>query len=324
MPTIVTGVAGYIGAHVADSLLNNNERVIGLDDFSTGFPSFVDPRVEFYKVDISDSDQLWTNLRKYKGEKLSLIHIAGVKYAGLSVYEPLRFYRANTVGVVNMLEICSSLEIGEIVFSSSCSVYGNTGGLLPISENQERLPISPYGRSKLFGEEIIQDFSEATNKKAVALRYFNVAGNASIPAFDVSPYNLFPNLYRSIQEKKKFKVFGNSFNTPDGTCIRDYVDVVLLAEAHVTALTELRRGKELNFSYNLGSGNGISVNQIMQTARELIDENLEVEFVSARAGDPASILADTTLAKRDLNWEDSASIDHQLLSGWKAWNTNNL
>jgi UDP-glucose 4-epimerase len=212
--------------------------------------------------------------------------------------------------------------IKSLVFSSSCSVYGNIETLKPAGENSSLNPVSPYGRSKMFAEKIIQDEISASGLKAVALRYFNVAGNADGVGYDISPFNLLPNLYRAISDQADFTVFGGDFKTTDGSCIRDYVDVSLLAKAHITALRKLMSGESLEFAYNLGSGEGASVYQIVQDAKAEISHELKFVTVSARAGDPAQILADISLAKRDLAWEHPVSIREMVRSGWKAWNSS--
>ena len=235
---------------------------------------------------------------------------------------PLHYYENNTVAVQVLLSEMRKNEIKSLVFSSSCSVYGSVNSLKPATENISLNPVSPYGRSKLFAERIIQDEVSVNNLKAVALRYFNVAGNANGVGHDISQFNLLPNLYRAISEKNDFMVFGGDFATEDGSCVRDYVDVSLLAKAHITALLKLMAGSELEFAYNLGSSEGTSVYQIIQIAKEDISEEFTYRTVSARAGDPAQILADTSLAKRDLGWSHPVSIREMVLSGWMAWNSS--
>lgn len=322
MDVVVTGAAGYIGSHVCRELLNQGFGVIGIDDLSTGDCNFLDSRVNFYEGKVQDIDFLNKVFATFSSNtEIGVIHCAGLKFAGESVKFPLHYYENNTLAVQTLLSAMHSYSIRLLVFSSSCSIYGNIETLKPVEETFTLNPVSPYGRSKLFAEGIIKDAITAGLIRATALRYFNVAGNSDSIGHDISPFNLFPNLYRAISEKKSFTVFGGDFNTPDGSCIRDYVDVSLLAKAHVTSLNKLIRGEELEFAYNLGSGVGASVYQILQVAKEEIDEGLKFVTTSARPGDPAQILSNNSLAVRDLEWSHSVSLREMVLSGWDAWNS---
>ena len=325
MEIVVTGAAGYIGSHVCSELLSQGYKVLAIDDLSAGKAEFLDPRVKFHKGKVQDFSFLVEVLSTLKrpGES-GVIHCAGLKFAGESVKFPLHYYDNNTYAVQILLSAMQSLGIPSLVFSSSCSVYGNIDSSKPASEDSPLIPVSPYGRSKLFAESIIQDEVSANKLNAVALRYFNVAGNAEGVGHDVSSFNLLPNLYRSITEKVEFTVFGGDFKTKDGSCVRDYVDVSLLAKAHITALNKLMVGSQLEFAYNLGSGEGASVYQIIQTVKEKIDNGLTFTTISARDGDPAQILADISRAKRDLGWNHPVSIGEMVLSGWKAWNSSTI
>jgi UDP-glucose 4-epimerase len=323
MEIVVTGAAGYIGSHVCSELLSQGYKVLAIDDLSTGKAEFLDPRVKFHKGKVQDFSFLVEVLSTLKrpGES-GVIHCAGLKFAGESVKFPLHYYDNNTYAVQILLSAMQSLEIPSLVFSSSCSVYGNIESSEPASEDFPLIPVSPYGRSKLFAEKIIQDEVSTNKLKAVALRYFNVAGNAEGVGHDDSQFNLMPNLYRSIVNKAEFTVFGGDYKTKDGSCVRDYVDVSILAKAHITALIKLMSGSALEFAYNLGSGEGASVYQIIQAAKQEISQDLGFTTVSAREGDPAQILADTSRAKRDLGWNHPVSIRQMVLSGWKAWNSS--
>ena len=323
MKILVTGAAGYIGSHICRELLDQGYEVVGLDDLSTGKREFLDPKVEFHEGKVQDASFLNKVFATFSNsEEVGVIHCAGLKFAGESVKFPLHYFENNTVAVQVLLTVMHDYAIKSLVFSSSCSVYGNIETLKPADENSPLNPVSPYGRSKMFAEKIIQDEISASGLKAVALRYFNVAGNADGVGHDISPFNLLPNLYRAISAQADFTVFGGDFKTTDGSCIRDYVDVSLLAKAHITALRKLMLSEDLEFAYNLGSGEGASVYQIVQAAKDEIIQELKCVTVSARAGDPAQILADTSLAKRDLEWEHPVSIREMVLSGWKAWNSS--
>ena len=321
MQVVITGVAGYIGAHVANYFLESGYEVIGIDNLSTGYERFIDNRIQFIKGDAQNSqiiDQAFV-LLKDKSES-AIIHCAGLKYAGESVKKPLDFYENNSQTTLQILKSMEKFGLKNLVFSSSCSVYGEISSNLAVTEDAATIPLSPYGRSKRFAEEMIEDFVKTGKIKAISLRYFNVAGNGKIAAYDASPYNLFPNLYRAIQNENEFKVFGNDYSTYDGTAIRDYVDVRTLSQAHYDVFKLLSSGIENGFEiYNLGSGVGFSVQQIISRTKELIASNLRVAYLPRRAGDPSKILADVSKAKKVLNWKHNASIDEIIKSGWDAW-----
>ena len=320
MKVILTGAAGYIGAHISAELLNNSHEVIGIDNFSTGRKEFLDPRIEFYEGDISDQKFLNSVFANLKSENISgVIHAAGLKFAGESVKDPTSYYMTNAAGTASVLKAMEINQIHNLVFSSSCSVYGAIKDSKPVRECDEYSPVSPYGRSKMIAELMIKDAIDAGIATATCLRYFNVAGNSDISALDTSQFNLFPNLYRAISEKKVFSIFGGSYDTPDGTCVRDYVDVVQLAKVHVTCLKMLDKGDPLSFAYNLGSGHGASVQEIVQAAKTKIEPSLNTERVSARIGDPSVIMANTTLAEAELGWEHNSSIEQLVLDGWSRW-----
>ena len=198
-------------------------------------------------------------------------------------------------------------------------MYGSTHHSKPVDEQTSPNPVSPYGRSKLFAEKIIEDFSSAYGLSTLSLRYFNVAGNSRISAYDLSPHNLFPNLYKSICNSELFYIYGNEYNTPDGSCIRDYVDVRLLSGAHVKSLKKMLAGEALPKALNLGSGKGFSVLEIVETARRVISDNLTYYIADPRDGDPAAILADVTMAQELINWDHSSNLEEILISGYEAW-----
>ena len=320
MTVIVTGAAGYIGSHIVSSLIELGEEVIGIDDLSTGRAEFLHPKLDFRKTNICRFDELLANLNDLKlSDEISVIHAAGVKFAGESVQKPLDFYDVNFTGTLNVLRVMEKIGARHLVFSSSCSVYGDVSDGVGVAENSSLMPVSPYGRSKYFAELAINDFVSTGKINAVSLRYFNVAGNGTSNGYDISPYNLFPNIYRAIESKKPIVIFGDSFATIDGTCIRDYVDVVLLAQAHINTLNSLRKKHDLASAYNLGSGQGASVLEIVKSATRVIDPDLTYLIAESRNGDPGSILADVSRAIKDLGWNHTTSIDEMLLGGWKAW-----
>jgi UDP-glucose 4-epimerase len=321
MEIVVTGAAGYIGSHVCHELLAQGFNVTAIDDLSTGKREFLDARVHFFQGKVQDEKFLLKVFSELKDpERSGVVHCAGLKFAGESIKYPLNYYENNSVAVQVLLKVMADFSVNSLVFSSSCSVYGTLKDLNPVNEAAELNPVSPYGRSKLFAEKIISDAIASSDLAAVVLRYFNVAGNLPGVGFDVSPFNLLPNLYRAISAKDTFAIFGGDYSTPDGSCIRDYVDVSLLAKAHIVALQKLLDGVSLEFAYNLGSGVGASVIEIVNAAKNGIEPELKSVVVEARSGDPAQILANVSQAARDLNWDHRVSIQEMVLSGWSAWN----
>jgi UDP-glucose 4-epimerase len=323
MEIIVTGVAGYIGAHIAAQVLQAGHSVIGVDNLSTGQLEFIDPRIHFYQGDVGDSHFLNSVFETIAHPaKTGVIHCAGLKFAGESVKNPLAFYEANSLSVLTLLKSMKLANITKLVFSSSCSVYGQVQTSTPVDEKVELRPISPYGRSKLIAEMMISDSINEGWLNAVSLRYFNVVGNSNVAAYDKSIFNLFPNLYRAIHNKLELPVFGINHDSRDGSCIRDYVHVSDLARAHLVAFNKLSSGLNLEFAYNLGSGVGYSVLEIIQAASQQIESGLKYKIESARNGDPAEIRADVGLAARDLDWSNLMGLDEMLKDGWKAWQKN--
>jgi UDP-glucose 4-epimerase len=320
---IVTGVAGYIGAHIAAQVLEEGHSVIGVDNLSTGQLKFIDPRINFYQGDVANSHFLNSVFEKIAHPaEAGVIHCAGLKFAGESVKNPMAFYEANSLSVLALLKSMKLANITKLVFSSSCSVYGQVQTSTPVDESAELRPISPYGRSKLIAEMMIGDSVNEGWLRAVSLRYFNVVGNSNIAAYDTSVFNLFPNLYRAIHNQLELPVFGINYDSRDGSCVRDYVHVSDLTKAHLVAFDKLSKGLNLEFAYNLGSGVGYSVLEIIRVASQQIETGLKYKIESARNGDPAEIRADVRLAARDLDWSNLRGLDEMLKDGWTAWQKN--
>ena len=321
MRIVVTGGAGYIGSHVVNTLILNGHEPIIVDDLSSGRLDFIPQGLALNRIDVSDSgamNSFFSGLTEISG----VIHLAGLKYAGESVKRPLDFYRANTLGLACTLQAMKISGIQSIVFSSSCSVYGDSSHDEPTSEDSPLNPRSPYGKSKFFAEQILADEMAASGINAISLRYFNVAGNGNIAAHDQSPHNLFPNIYRAIESQTILDVFQSENETRDGTCVRDYVDVNLLALAHMHALTKIVAGDKLDFAYNLGSGIGTSTLEIAHAAKEMF--GVEYRLLPPRSGDPSTILADNRKAVLDLNWVHETGLDEMLAKGYMAWSNFKL
>jgi len=321
MEVIVTGGAGYIGAHLVDSLLRSGHEVTIIDNFSTGNKSFVNNKAKLIEGSVEDSifvEELFSKLKF--PDLVVVIHASGLKFAGESVKDPLKFYTANTISTINLLKQMKKFNLNKLIFSSSSSVYGDTQSNKSLKEDFDSKPISPYGRSKFFSEQIIRDAASEFNLNYVSLRYFNVIGNSEINAYDTSRFNLLPNIYRAIQNKTHLRVFGGGYQTPDGTCIRDYVDVVSLANAHCDFVALLEKNKSLPKIINLGSGAGTSIMEIIKIVKENIDKDLKFEIIDGRAGDPSSVIADCTAAEQLIGWNPNTNLGDIISSGWKAWN----
>lgn len=317
---IVTGGAGYIGSHIAQELLDQGLEVHVIDNLKTGFREFIPKGATFHHADVTSAEELRTAFQSLKSpEEAGVIHAAGLKFAGESLKEPIEFYMANTLGTAQLVKVMAEFRIQNIVFSSSSSVYGSHGSAGPVEEESPLEPISPYGRSKLFAESILKDSKAPLKINSVSLRYFNVIGSRSGCGKDVSIYNLLPNLYRAVGTEKVIQVFGDTYPTPDGTCIRDYVDVRQLAKAHYVALRKLGEGVGLPAAINLGSGSGFSVREIIQVLQNGVDAKINVDVVAGREGDPAITLASIDLARRVLEWDPIYSIEESVISGWECW-----
>lgn len=315
MSWLVTGGAGYIGSHVVREFLAADMEVVVLDDLSSGHRSFVDPSVPFVEDTILDQMVVAKTIANYG--VTGVVHIAGFKYAGVSVQQPLRTYEQNVTGTMSLLSAMHEHDIDKLVFSSSAAVYGTPDTDL-VTEQSPTAPESPYGESKLIGEWLLRDQARATPLAHTSLRYFNVVGSAIDDLYDTSPHNLFPIVMEQLAADKTPYINGDQYPTPDGTCVRDYVHVADLAISHVAAARALENGEELETVYNLGSGDGLSVREIMDAVRRVTGIEFEPQVREARHGDPARIVADGTLAARDLNWSMRHDVDEMVRSAYAA------
>lgn len=315
MTWLVTGGAGYIGAHVVHALRDAGFAVVVIDDLSTGMEQFVPAGVPLVQANLLDVDAVRSTMANHRVG--GVIHIAGYKYAGESVKRPLHTYRQNVSAMVTLLDAAVDLGIDKVVFSSSAATYGTPDTDL-VDENTPTAPESPYGETKLIGEWLLRDIAAAGDFRHTSLRYFNVVGSGWPGLFDVSPYNLFPLVFDMLYNGRTPRINGADYPTPDGTCVRDYVHVTDVALAHVGAARRLEQGQPIEPVYNLGSGSGTSVREIMTAIRSVTGIDFEPEIADRRPGDPARIVAAGDLAARDLDWTMRHSLEDMVASAWAA------
>ena len=315
MSWLVTGGAGYIGAHVVRAFDEVGLDAVVVDDLSSGHRGFVRPDVPFVHGSVVDTDLLVEAMKEHDVE--GVVHLAGYKYAGVSVERPLHTYVQNVTGTVNLLDAMAQTGVDQIVFSSSAATFG-TPDVDLVTEETPTTPESPYGESKLIGEWVIRDQARATDLRHTSLRYFNVVGSGADDLYDTSPHNLFPIVFEMLLAGKTPRINGDDYPTEDGTCVRDYVHVADLAAAHVVAAQRLAEGRALEPVYNLGSGTGSSVRQIMDAIRTVTGIDFTPEVGPRRPGDPARIVATGELAARDLDWQMRHSLEEMVRSAWEA------
>ena len=315
MTWLVTGGAGYIGAHVVRAFLQADTPVVVLDSLSSGHRSFVPPDVPLVEANVLDADIVRAALTEHQVE--GVVHLAGFKYAGVSVTKPLLTYQQNVAGTATLLEQMEAAGVGNIVFSSSAATYG-TPDVDIVTEQTPTAPESPYGESKLIGEWLLRNQARAAGLRHTSLRYFNVVGSATKELYDTSPHNLFPIVMNILKQGGTPKINGDDYPTPDGTCVRDYIHVEDVALTHVSAAEALTSGRALEPVYNLGSGSGLSVREIMTAIAEVTGIAFEPVVGPRRSGDPARIVASGDLAARDIDWAMRHDLADMVRSAWEA------
>jgi UDP-glucose 4-epimerase len=315
MAWLVTGGAGYIGSHVVQAFLDAGLEAVVLDDLSSGREEFVPEGVPFVRGTLLDRDVVRSAFEQH--DISGVVHIAGFKYAGVSVTKPLHTYQQNVTAMVLLLEEMQRAGVDAAVFSSSAAVYGTPDTDL-VTEDTPKNPQSPYGESKLIGEWLLRDQAVAAGLRHASLRYFNVVGSGSSRLYDVSPHNLFPLVFEALLSGGVPRINGTDYPTADGTCVRDYIHVADLAISHVAAARRLDAREPVEPVYNLGSGSGVSVGEIMTAVAEVTGIDFEPAVGPRRAGDPARIVASGELAARDLDWRMRHSLTDMVRSAWEA------
>ena len=328
---LVTGGAGYIGSHCVLALLDKGYEVVIFDNLSTGHIEIVEKlkqygNIEFCQGDLKNPQDIKELFDKYPIE--AVIHFAAYSQVAESVKNPQKYYLNNVGGTINLL--CAMLENGvkKIVFSSTAATYGEPQ-YIPIDEKHPQNPINPYGQTKLIIEKIMDDYDKAYGLKSVRLRYFNVAGADSqtrVGEWHEPETHLIPNILKStFSNGEKFKLFGTDYQTKDGTCVRDYINVEDLSQAHILALKYLDNGGETNF-FNLGTNNGNTNKEIFSTCEKITGKNIQLEECPRREGDPASLVADNKKAKNILNWTPQNNIEYSIQKAydWEKLLHNNI
>ncbi|PZO46398.1 MAG: UDP-glucose 4-epimerase GalE [Phormidesmis priestleyi] len=318
---LVTGGAGYIGSHTVLSLQKKGCNVIVLDNLVYGHRDIIEKVLgaELIVGDINNYALLCDIFRSHNIS--SVIHFAAYAYVGESCQSPGKYYRNNVVGTLTLLEAMRDSGVNKIVFSSTCATYGIPTEN-PITESQIQQPINPYGATKLTVEKMLQDFDQAHGIKSVVFRYFNAAGadpESRLGEDHVPETHLIPLiLLTALGQRKAISIFGNDYPTPDGTCIRDYIHVSDLAEAHVLGLKYLLAGNDSN-TFNLGNGNGFSVKEVIETAKAVTNRNIPVIQSERRPGDPPILVGSSDKAKAILNWQPKYSDLAQILQHAWRW-----
>lgn len=319
MSILVCGGAGYIGSHTVHQLINQNKDVIIIDNLQTGHMDAVNKKAKFYKGDIRDSSFLDKVFSENNIE--SIIHFAANSLVGESMTNPLLYFNNNVYGMQVLLESMVKHNIKNIVFSSTAAVYGEPKRV-PILEDDETNPTNPYGETKLAMEKMMKWCDKAYGIKFVALRYFNVAGaleDGSIGEDHSPETHLIPLILQVPLKKREFiTVFGDDYSTPDGTCIRDYIHVIDLADAHIKAVEYLEKGNGSNI-FNLGNGVGFSVKEMITAAEESTNEKIKVVLGERRAGDPAQLIASSEKARNILGWTPKYTNVKDIISSAWGW-----
>jgi UDP-glucose 4-epimerase len=318
MAILVTGGAGYVGSHAVLELLKNNEKVIVVDNLDMGHKEGITQGAIFYQGDLRDESFLSQVFDENEIE--SVIHFAASSLVGESVVKPLKYYNNNMIGAINLLETMNKFNVKRIVFSSTAATYGDPERI-PILETDPTNPTNPYGETKLAIEKMLKWAANAYDIQYVALRYFNVAGadEASEIGEDHDPEtHLIPIVLQvALGKREKMFIFGEDYDTEDGTCLRDYVHVSDLVSGHILAIKQLREHGKSGI-YNLGNGNGFSVKEVIEVARRVTGKEIPIEVADRRQGDPAKLVASSEKAMKELGWKPKYNQLESIITS--AWN----
>jgi len=318
MSILVTGGAGYIGSHFVKMLTDNWHETIVVDNLSRGHRESIPSFVKFEQIDLLDYETLIDALKKYQID--AIVHFAAFAYVGESVEQPQLYYRNNVNGSINLIKAAVEIGVNKFVFSSTCSLYGNPDSI-PISEKESVKPINPYAKTKLIIENILEDFRQTYKFDYVSLRYFNAAG-ADFTGKIGESHNPEPHLIpivlnTALGKREKVLIFGDDYDTKDGTCIRDYIHVNDLASAHLLAVEHIMQSKK-SLILNLGTGEGNSVKEIIDVSEKITGKKIQTEVVSRRIGDPAILIADNKKAKKELGWVPKYNL-HDIIDSAYNW-----
>ena len=319
MTWLITGGAGYIGAHVVERTLASGREVVVLDDLSSGIAARLSSKAHLVQTSLQDKAGI---SRIFEDADITgVVHLAAKKRVGESVERPDYYWQENVVGLQNLMEAVKRHGVRNFVFSSSAAVYGQPNvplGTL-ITEQTPCLPINPYGETKLEGEALSREMAESEGTKVAALRYFNAAGAGRPDLGDQYIFNLVPIVFDALDRGDPPNVFGNDYQTPDGSCIRDYVHVQDLAEAHIAAMNFVEKSAPGFTAMNIGTGSGTSVYQVLEMIQDVTGFAIEPIVGPRREGDPPALVADVSLAKEMLGWQSSRDLREIISSAWDAW-----
>ncbi|WP_405828884.1 UDP-glucose 4-epimerase GalE [Streptomyces sp. NBC_01176] len=316
MTWLITGGAGYIGAHVARAMAEAGERVVALDDLSAGVARRLPESIPLVQGSSLDGELLKRVLAEHA--VTGVVHLAARKQVGESVEQPTRYYQENVGGLATLLEAVAGAGVRRFLFSSSAAVYGNPDVDL-ITEDTPCAPMSPYGETKLTGEWLVRAAGRAHGIATVCLRYFNVAGAASPELADTGVFNVIPMVFDRLIRGEAPRIFGADYPTPDGTCVRDYIHVADLAEAHLAAARRLTGDATGDLTVNIGRGEGVSVRELLTLIAEVSGDTREPVVEPRRPGDAPRAVASAALAARELDWTARRGVREMVASAWDGW-----
>ena len=319
---LVTGGAGYIGSHCVLALLEHGRDVLVFDNLSTGHLETVEKlerygNLEFIRGDLLNKDELKKAFECFEIE--AVIHFAAFSQVGESVQDPQKYYVNNVCGTINLLSVMLEYNVKKIVFSSTAATYGEPD-YIPIDEKHPQVPINPYGQTKLMIEKIMDDYDRAYGLKSVRLRYFNVAGadgKSRIGEWHEPETHLIRNILKStFGSGKPFEIYGDDYDTKDGTCVRDYINIEDLIDAHLSALDYLNNGGKTDY-FNLGTNDGNTVREVFNLCERVTEKDIAVKQMPRREGDPAVLIADNTKAKKELNWQPARTLEYSIKTAYE-------